>query len=95
MSQSRSYFHLWRERAILLGEAKWGMNTIGRSVIQELIDIKVPKVLALLPEAGVDWAVHCIFFARSGFTEPARALAKEHNARLVDLETLDRDLLGG
>ena len=82
----------YRERAMLLGEAKWGTNTVGRNVIQELVEVKTPKVLALLPEAGTDWTVHHIFFARSGFTEGARALAREHDAQLVDLERLDRDL---
>jgi len=28
----------WRERAILLGECKWGVKPVGRSVIEELVD---------------------------------------------------------
>ena len=80
----------WRERAILLGEAKWGTDTVGRSVIRELIEEKMFKVLALLPHPN--WTVHYVFFARRGFTDDAQVLAREHNAQLVDLTTLDRDL---
>ena len=39
-----------------------------------------------------DWTVDYVFFARGGFTEPARAAAAEHRALLVDLEGLDNDL---
>jgi len=34
----------WREKAILLGECKWGVDAVGRSVVRELVD-KSPKVL--------------------------------------------------
>jgi len=76
----------WREKAILLGEAKWSTDPIRRSVVRELVD-KAPLVT---PET--DWRVHYAFFARAGFTEAARAEAVAHNALLVDLERLDRDL---
>jgi len=35
---------------------------------------------------------HLLSLARRRSTAAAQALAKEHNARLVDLATLDRDL---
>ena len=82
----------WRDKALLLEEVKWGTDLVGRGVIRELIEEKTPKVLALLPDAGADWTVHYVFFARRGFTDAARALAAEHSAQLVDLEMLDRDL---
>ena len=82
----------WHDRALLLGEAKWGVDAVGRSVVQELIEEKTPRVLASLPDGGADWAVHYAIFARSGFTDAARALGGEHGARLVELATLDRDL---
>ena len=84
----------WRDKALLLGEAKWGTDTVGRSVIRELIEEKTPKVLASLPHSGAGWIVHYVFFARRGFTGAAQALAGEYGARLVDLTTLDRDLTG-
>jgi hypothetical protein len=57
---------------------------VGRSVVRELVD-KAPKVVP-----GDDWLVHYAFFARAGFTDAARAEAKD--ATLVDLATLDQDL---
>jgi hypothetical protein len=53
---------------------------------------KTPKVLAALPDQGKGWTVQYAFFARVGFTEAAQAEAEQHQAQLVDLERLDRDL---
>ncbi|HUV89627.1 MAG TPA: ATP-binding protein [Anaerolineae bacterium] len=80
----------WRERAVLLGECKWGTHPVGRDVVRELIEVKTPQVLAELPEGGAGWRAYHAFFARAGFTEAARAQAAD--ARLVDLATLDADL---
>jgi len=73
----------WHEKAILLGECKWGINPVGRAVIRELID-KTPLVLP-----DTDWEVHYVFFGRSGFTDPAKEEAAGVGARLVDLTQLD------
>ena len=85
----------WRERAILLGECKWGQERVGRNVVRELIEEKTPKVLPDLPNAGAGWTVHYAFFARAGFTGAACSLAQAHSALLVDLDTLGRDLQAG
>ncbi|HSJ54401.1 MAG TPA: DUF234 domain-containing protein, partial [Anaerolineae bacterium] len=82
----------WAERAILLGECKWGTGSIDRAVIREMLESKTPKVLKDLPEEGAGWKVHRAFFARTGFTEAARAEARSAGALLVDLATLDADL---
>ncbi len=76
----------WREKAILLGECKWGTDVVRRSIVRELLR-KAPKVVP-----GSDWEVHYTFFARTGFTEAARAEGKVVEAKFVDLSTLDRDL---
>lgn len=76
----------WREKAILLGECKWGADTVGRSIIRELIE-KTPRVVP-----GVDWKVYYAFFARAGFTDAARSEAASVNALIIDLEALDADL---
>jgi AAA+ ATPase superfamily predicted ATPase len=78
----------WRERAILLGECKWRVSPVGRSVVRELVD-KAEKVVP-----GDDWQVGYAFFARAGFTPAARAEAEAEGAILVDLMALDRDLRG-
>jgi AAA+ ATPase superfamily predicted ATPase len=82
----------WREKAILLGECKWGIDRIGRALLRELIEEKTPKVLAALPEQGKNWTVQYAFFARVGFTQAAQAEAGQHQVQLVDLEQLNRDL---
>ena len=82
----------WRDKLLLLGEAKWGTSEVGRQVIRGLIESKTPKVLKALSDDG-DWQVHYTFFARKGFTIAAQELAKKHGARLVDLNKLDNNLL--
>ncbi|MBN1936931.1 MAG: hypothetical protein JW934_19880 [Anaerolineae bacterium] len=76
----------WQGRAILLGECKWGTDRVGRAVIRE----SVAKAPLVMPEQ--DWQVHYAFFARSGFTDAARAEAESVGAQLVDLAALDADL---
>jgi len=76
----------WQDKAILLGECKWGVEPVGRAVIRELLD-KAPRVVP-----GKDWQVHYVFFARAGFTDAARAEAESARTELVDLEKLDSDL---
>lgn len=76
----------WRDKAILLGECKWGLQPIGRKVIIDL----VAKTKDAVPDS--DWDVHYAYFARAGFTNDARTEARTINAMLVDLPQLDRDL---
>jgi AAA+ ATPase superfamily predicted ATPase len=76
----------WREKAILLGECKWGVDVVRRSVVRELLD-KAPRVVP-----GSDWQVHYAFFARAGFTEAARNEGEEVGAQFVDLTMLEGDL---
>ena len=90
----------WRTRQVLLGECKWGVDAVPRSVVRELIEEKTPRVLKGLPDAGAGWTVHYAFFARAGLTTAAQEFAAEHasgvhcHALLVDLTRLDRDLSG-
>jgi hypothetical protein len=82
----------WREKALLLGECKWGTEALSREVVTELVEDKTQRVLKVLPEEGRGWAVHYALFARAGFTAAARTLAQTHKAVLVDLKQLDREL---
>jgi hypothetical protein len=84
----------WRERTILLGECKWGAEPVRREVVRELIERESRRVLQELPDMGEGWRACYVLFARAGFTVAARSLAQLHNALLVDLEELDRDLAG-
>lgn len=76
----------WHDKAILLGECKWGVGAVGRSVMRELVE-KAPKVAP-----GDGWRMYFAYFARAGFTDGARQEARSAGALLVDLETLDKDL---
>lgn len=76
----------WRDKTILLGECKWGVDAVGQPVIRELVE-KTPKVVP-----GEDWKVHYAYFARAGFSNTAQEEAHKFNAILIDLETLDDDL---
>lgn len=78
----------WQERAILLGECKWGTEAVGKDVLRELVEIKTPRVLKELPDGGQGWRVRHALFARAGFTDAAQAAAQTEAAMLVDLAAL-------
>lgn len=82
----------WRQRAILVGECKWGTERVDRQIVRDLIEVKAPLVLRDLPDQGRDWAVTYACFGRAGFTPAAQQLMDQHQGICVDLEMLDRDL---
>jgi AAA+ ATPase superfamily predicted ATPase len=81
----------WRNKEILLGECKWGVERVSRALIRELVEVKSPRVLGVLPKEDA-WRVHFAFFGRCGFTESAQAEAERHAVTLIDLKRLDQDL---
>ncbi|MEZ4730134.1 MAG: ATP-binding protein [Caldilineaceae bacterium] len=80
----------WRERKILLGECKWGMNQVGVEVIRSLIEDRAPRVLARLGANA--WQTTYAFFARTGFTTAAQERATAEGALLMNLQAIDTDL---
>lgn len=82
----------WHEKQILLGECKWGLDGIDRQIVRELIEQKMPKVMAGLPDGGNDWRVHYAIFSRGGVTQAAFAELQRYGGISVDVEMLDRDL---
>jgi len=50
----------WHEKQILLGEWKWGLDGIDRQIVRELIEQKMPKVMAGLPDQSMlrCWTSH-------------------------------------
>ncbi|MFN8493349.1 MAG: ATP-binding protein [Caldilineaceae bacterium] len=82
----------WREKQLLLGEAKWQMDTVDRTVLRDLTERKTARLLKLLPDGGAGWQVHHTLFARIGFTEGVRNEANLSHVRLVDLNQIDTDL---
>ena len=82
----------WHEKQILLGECKWGLDGIDRQIVRELIEQKMPKVMAGLPDGGTDWHVHYAIFSRGGVTQAALAELQKYGGISVDVEMLDKDL---
>lgn len=63
---------------------------MNRKIVRDLI-AKRPLVV---PDPDEDWQVHYAFFSRSGFTDAAVQEARQHDAIMVDLETLGQSLDG-
>ena len=74
----------WREKQILLGEAKWGEGKVGREIIRELVE----KTALVVPDQGKGWQVHYAFFAREGFTGAAQVEAAQHSSLLITLSDM-------
>jgi AAA+ ATPase superfamily predicted ATPase len=88
------------EKTLLLGECKWGLQVVGRAVLQEL----TAKTVEMIPAEG-KWKVYYLGFARSGWTAEAQRYAAglESQApqgdnwqavgmKLLDLKQVDQDL---
>ena len=88
------------DKVLVLGECKWGLEPIGRSVLTALVD----KTAEVVPSHG-QWRVYYLGFARDGWTSASQTYAQElassqptgKNWRvigmhLVDLSQVDQDL---
>jgi uncharacterized protein len=82
----------WGQRAILIGECKWGADAVDRQTVRDLLDRTVPLTLADLPEGGAGWRVYPALFARAGVTAAARSTLEEAGGMVVDLAMLFDDL---
>lgn len=82
----------WQERVILIGECKWGMDTVDKAVARDLLERTIPLVLADLPDKGADWRVIPAIFARAGVTPAARAELQSKDGSIIDVTRLWSDL---
>ncbi len=82
----------WRERAVLMGECKWGTDAVNRQTVRQLLEQTIPRTVAALPDGGAGWRVVPALFARAGATPDARALMDAHGGIVVELATLYADL---
>ncbi len=83
----------WKTKDLLLGECKWIGDPLNRKTVRDLIESKAPQVLHGLLISADEWGLHYAFFSWNGFTEAAAQMAKESDALLISLETLDEDLI--
>lgn len=87
-------------KVLVLGECKWGIEPMGRSVLTDLI----AKTAEVVPSQG-EWQVYYLGFARAGWSDSAQSLAREltttqsggknwhiQGMKLLDLPQVDRDL---
>ena len=79
----------WREKCILVGEAKWTENNIDISVVRKLLKETIPVVLSMLPDRGKGWQVFPYLFARRGFSRDAYNFAKESNIKMVAVSPIE------
>lgn len=88
------------EKTLVLGECKWGPQTMGRTVLVDLVN----KTTEFVPKQG-QWRVLYLGFARAGWSEQAHAFAQGVKAtpptgvnwrgtlmQLLDLDKVDQDL---
>jgi uncharacterized protein len=82
----------WPERAILIGECKWGDTAVDRQTVRDLLERTIPLTLADLPDKGEGWRVYPALFARAGATPAARKVLIAAGGTLIDLTTFFADL---
>ena len=89
------------QKTLILGECKWTLSPVKKSVLSDLIEKKTAHII---PKDG-RWQVFYLGFARSGWSAEAQAYEQEINQaapsganwqaagmRLLDLEQVDDDL---
>lgn len=75
-----------KTRDILLGECKWGEDTVSCEIVLDLIENKTPLVLKDIWDGKGNWKVHYVVFARRGFTQAAKNEIEKYGGHLVDLK---------
>lgn len=76
-----------RQKKLLIGEAKWGKGAVSRSILTDLM-----RRSQRMPQVAEGWQVQYALFAREGFTEAAREMAKELGVRLVTLVEIEKTI---
>ncbi len=72
----------FRDRAVLLGEARWTSRPMGADALEALI----AKADRVVPD--LTWGVHYALFSRSGFTTGLQEQAARSSVTLVDLASV-------
>ncbi len=70
-----------RQKRLLVGECKWGLQPVGRSVLTSLVERS-----QRMPQIAAGWHVDYVLFARAGFTDALKQAAKSQDVRLVTLD---------
>jgi hypothetical protein len=78
----------WERKVLLLGECKWGRESLSQRVVRDLIDKKTQQILKDLSIEKSEWRIRYAFFSRVGFTGPAKKMAEKVEAKMVSLDEL-------
>jgi hypothetical protein len=76
------------EKQLLIGEAKWGRETLSRRVLPDLIQRS-----QRMPQVAEGWAAQYALFAREGFSDALSEEAQAQKALLMSLAQLEEALL--
>jgi len=76
-----------RLKKLLIGEAKWGKETVSRVILTSLIERS-----RRMPQVAEGWAVQYALFSREGFTDATKEAAQELGVRLVTLQEIEETL---
>lgn len=79
-----------RLKKLLIGEAKWGKDSVSRSILADLIQRS-----QRMPQVAEGWQVEYALFSREGFTEAAYDMAQESRVRLVTLSEMEKTFKDG
>lgn len=78
----------WERKVLLLGECKWGRESLSQRVVRDLIDKKTQQILKDLSIEKSEWRIRYAFFSRAVFTGPAKKMAEKVEAKMVSLDEL-------
>jgi len=76
-----------REKRLLVGEAKWGRERLGRQVLTDLF-----RRSQRMPQVAEGWATRYVWFAREGFSDALEQEAMESGSLLISLAQLEQML---
>ena len=76
-----------REKWLLIGEAKWGRDTLSRRLLPDLVQRS-----QRMPQVAYGWTTQYALFAREGFTDALEQEAADTGAMLVSLDQLETTL---
>ena len=79
----------WREKRLLVGEAKWTETNVDQAVVRKLLEKTIPMVRALLPEKGAGWQVLPFLFARRGFAKEAFKLCLDAGVQMAAVSPIE------
>ena len=82
----------FEEKRLLLGECKWQGEPVGRGVVKELVEEKLPKLWLDTGWSPSEWQVNFVCFSRNRFTPAAENYAGEQGVEMVDLSRLNLGL---